>query len=414
MADTDDVRTLQDRLMRMRVGLAQRIPFIGFLVLRASFRVVTDDRITSTAGVCIDGTTYMNVHFCSRLSDSQLRGLMAHEVLHVALLWWQRQGTRNSRLWNQAHDYVVNHIVTDMSKMEMGLARGGKWIELPPGGLYRADWAGLTGEEIYALLLQNSELVQADSPLEGDCLSAGASTAQGRAAENGSSAAERQVSRKWRLVVEQAAMHHRQVTAKNIGSVSGALEKILDEIKDPRVDWRDVLSQFVGERAGMAERTLLIPSRRSEAAGVHLAGSRKSGRPDVTVLWDTSGSMGPEETAAVMAEVCGLMQEYGLELRLLIVDASLHADVRVHDPADIVPLLTGGGGSDFCPAFKLLQEEQDQSLVVAFTDGYISVPESLPPCLGGILWIVTEGGVRPAHWGRAIQMVNKMNEAREI
>jgi predicted metal-dependent peptidase len=83
----------------------------------------------------------------------------------------------------------------------------------------------------------------------------------------------------------------------------------------------------------------------------------------------------------------------------------IHADVSgLSLPEEIVPNLIGGGGSDFCPAFDRLQEEGNDSVVLAFTDGYIDVPKTQPPSLKGVLWVLTETSTRPAPWGLAIKL----------
>jgi predicted metal-dependent peptidase len=89
----------------------------------------------------------------------------------------------------------------------------------------------------------------------------------------------------------------------------------------------------------------------------------------------------------------------------MICDAALHADVEGLDKAeDFLPHIRGGGGSDFNPAFDKLQGEGNTSVVLAFTDGYINVPTSQPPTLGGVLWVLTQSSVRPAPWGEAIKL----------
>jgi predicted metal-dependent peptidase len=138
--------------------------------------------------------------------------------------------------------------------------------------------------------------------------------------------------------------------------------------------------------------------------GEILPGVMKTGFPDVTILWDTSGSMsGMMEP--ILTEVNEIVMELGLTVRLIVCDAAVHADVEgLNNVEDIAKNLKGGGGSDFNPAFDILAAEGNTSVVVAFTDGYISVPAAQPDCLKGVLWVLTERGHRPASWGRAIAL----------
>ena len=79
----------------------------------------------------------------------------------------------------------------------------------------------------------------------------------------------------------------------------------------------------------------------------------------------------------------------------------------------VLPDIKGGGGSDFNPAFNVLVEENNNSVVLAFTDGFISAPAMQPDSLKGVLWCLTgEGTRRPVEWGRAIT-INKEGFAEE-
>ena len=70
----------------------------------------------------------------------------------------------------------------------------------------------------------------------------------------------------------------------------------------------------------------------------------------------------------------------------------------------VIPNIKGGGGSDFSPAFDRLRSEGNASVVVAFTDGYIGIPSTQPETLKGVLWVLTQNGVRPGPWGQAIKL----------
>jgi len=86
---------------------------------------------------------------------------------------------------------------------------------------------------------------------------------------------------------------------------------------------------------------------------------------------------------------------------VIVCDAAIHVDVEVVDAGEIK--MAGGGGSDFCPVFELLDEEGFDGAVVAFTDGMISVPENMPLNLQGVLWITGENYKAPTQaWGEHI------------
>jgi predicted metal-dependent peptidase len=107
----------------------------------------------------------------------------------------------------------------------------------------------------------------------------------------------------------------------------------------------------------------------------------------------------------ILSEVASIVDELGLTVRLIICDCAIYADVNgITTTEAVIPHIQGGGGSDFSPAFSRLQSEGNTSVVVAFTDGYIGVPPTMPETLAGVLWVLTAGGVRPCTWGQAIRL----------
>jgi predicted metal-dependent peptidase len=231
--------------------------------------------------------------------------------------------------------------------------------------------------------------------LAGDCRPDLASTKQGQAAARGDQSAQDSLDREWRTTVVAAAQEQAK-QAKRQGHLPGALQRIVDEILDPKIHWSEILADYLGEHAGKPDLTYLRPSRRSASAGEILIGRRRRSYPDVTVLWDTSGSMNGE-AKNIFPEIAHMVEELDLTLRVMIIDAALHADLEdVKEAMTVLENLKGGGGSNFMPAFDKLDEERNDSVVVAFTDGYITVPSTQPECLQGVVWVVTSRGVDPA------------------
>jgi predicted metal-dependent peptidase len=70
--------------------------------------------------------------------------------------------------------------------------------------------------------------------------------------------------------------------------------------------------------------------------------------------------------------------------------------------------IKGGGGSDFTPAFDLLEEEQYEGVVVAFTDGAIGVPPCQPHLIKAVLWVIDpkkhDHDPTGGRWGDVLRM----------
>lgn len=422
------IRRLMERISAARTKLLALVPFFGHLCLTLKPRIAKPGDGVPTAGVAKDGTLVLNYAYCMGdgtpqnpgLTDAELCGLLCHEVLHPALHCWMRQGTRSAivtgpdgsrfSLWNLAHDLSFNPMILEM---------GNDDVALPEGAAHDPSYKSQAAEEIY-----DAELKKAQSNPDGQPGSSGsitmkgmgghsigndmrddlADTPDGKKAARGEKSASRKLEEDWKEALVAAAQVHEK--EKGQGTLPAGLQKIIDELKDPKVDWRDQLSMWVGENGIDQDYSYRRPSRRSESVGEYMPSLQKDGVDDLVILWDTSGSMNGRETA-ILTEVQAMCEDLGLSVRVVICDAAVHADVDgIEDALEIIPHIKGGGGSDFRPAFNLLEDDGFEGSIIAFTDGYISVPKLKPQNMGNILWVVGPNDQDPTRgrWGSVLKI----------
>jgi predicted metal-dependent peptidase len=429
-----------------------QVPFFGHLLLKLE-PVVT--RRVPMAGVTRDRKLLVNPEWAMETRTGEFATTIVHEVLHLALLCFERQAGRVAigwspqsgpvSIWNLAHDYAINLIIEDMVRGQSDLVPPSDWR---PKGLIDNKYRDWSAEEIYDAILKDIEKNskngkgpsqpgrgqpgqsgqgqgQGEQPPNGehnishmkDLHEGLADIQEGKGGGSGSDDGEqpqqhqggrftdgekRDLDNYWKIALIEAAQVHEQ--QKGRGTLPGGVQKIIDSIIDPRIPWVDVLSRWVGENGRRADFTYRRPSRRSESIGELLPSLQKHGVDDIVVLWDTSGSMNGREEE-IMSEVIGICQDMNMKLRVICVDAAIHSDQSdVEDPEDID--VKGGGGSDFRPAFDLLVDEGYQGVVIAFTDGYIGVPQTKPHHLRDCLWIIWEGDVDPTSggWGEVLKV----------
>jgi predicted metal-dependent peptidase len=402
---------VDDRISAARTYLTAKLPFLGFLSLRLLPRPAQEHEGVPTMGVAQDGTLVYSEEFVKGLSDPELRGCLCHEVLHPGLDFFRRLGGRDRLLFNVAHDFAVNQIIKDFITADKNISGA---VSLPAGGLQDDKYRQDSAEEIYEKLLSKAIRIPASGggPLAGDCRPDLSSTQAGQDAARGDQSAEGKIARDWQLAIATARQMHEQL--KGRGTLPSGLQILIDEMLEPKIAWTALLSRWLGETAGKPDLTYLRPSRRSESVGELLIGRRKTFYPEVTVLWDTSGSMTGEEKR-IFPEVAAMCEELDLRLRVIIIDAAIHADLEdVTEAQTIAENLKGGGGSDFCPAFHKLDEESNDSVVVAFTDGCIGVPQTMPETLKATLWILTESGMDPTRgkWGTVLRLDNDLKNGK--
>ncbi|MFE5512717.1 VWA-like domain-containing protein [Streptomyces sp. NPDC056529] len=194
------------------------------------------------------------------------------------------------------------------------------------------------------------------------------------------------------------------------GRVPGGWARWAEELLEPTVDWRRVLAGTVREAAawavGAVDYTYRRPSRRTPALGgrVVLPALRRP-LPRVAVVIDTSGSMGPDDLAAALAEVTGVLREVGVgadRVAVLVCDADVHAVTRVRSAGEVP--LTGGGGTDMRVGIGAAPALPDRpNIVVVLTDGYTPWPDETPSCRL-IAALVGEAPPAPPPWVETVRV----------
>ncbi len=429
-------RELLTRVSRIRIGLTVWVPFFGHLLLK--LRPVVSENIP-TAAVTRDRTLLLGPDFCEKLTDSELAGVMCHEVLHLATLYFERMGPRTvlvmdqhgniAPLWNIAADYAVNLIIEDMAKDAKVKTNGEKSISLPAGGLLDQKWREHSSEEIYDAILEeaceNSKSneggrVRMDMPDgawgQNDCKDGTGSDPDKEGGQEGQGEGPSGTSLKesenyWKQSLIEASQVHQQRMGQ--GTLPWGLKILIDEILNPKVSWIEVLSRWVGENGLRLDFSYSRPHRRSESVGEMLPTPIKHGVDDVCLLWDTSGSMHGREKE-ILGEVSGICDDMNLSVRLICCDAAIHTDT--HDVKSAIEVLEqelvkGGGGSDFTPAFDKLEQDGFTGVVLVFTDGYIGVPAVKPECIRDVLWVLWKTDADPTNgsWGEVLRVDDEGN-----
>jgi len=440
-----------ERISKGRTKLVARLPFFGHLALKLRPRI-TDGAYdgVSTAAVSSDGSLIVNAEFSKTLSDPELCFVICHEVLHPAMLYFERMQGRIPRLWNMAHDYAINLIIKQMADAN---------IKLIPDCLCDDKYRDWSAEEIYDDLLKDAVMVSIaqgcptcdgtgqqngqgqpgqgqpgqggqggqqpgqgqggqgqscptckgsgqgqggqggqsqnplNDPLFGDGRNDLCDSDDGKKGEQGDKGAQNRINTDWKIsIVEAAQRHERQ---KGRGSLPGSLQRLIEELTDPKVDWREKLARWVGENGRQQDYSYRRPSRRSESVGQYMPSLQQYGIDDIVLMIDTSGSIGDRMLKEGLAEVNGVCEDLGISCRAMIIDAALHDDCQISDAYELAEKLSGGGGSDFRPAFDKLRDDQFEGVVIAFTDGDIAVPYDKPTGIKGVLWVLYEGCTPP-------------------
>ncbi|WP_298462016.1 DUF2201 family putative metallopeptidase [uncultured Cellulomonas sp.] len=188
------------------------------------------------------------------------------------------------------------------------------------------------------------------------------------------------------------------------GTVPAGLRRWAEaELTAPEVPWRKVLAGLVRRTAALAAGrityTYARPGRR-RLPGIVTPAMRA---PKVTaaVVIDTSGSVTPDELAAALREVNGVIKAVGGSVRVITCDAQASAAHVVRAATDV--RLDGGGGTDMrvgITAAEALRPAPDVTVVI--TDG--ETPWPAAPGRSSLIAVLTRARHLPhvPAWARAL------------
>jgi predicted metal-dependent peptidase len=349
--------TPAQKLIKARNKLLLREPFFGVLALKLD--VVEDRRPGTTCWT--DGKRLgYGPEFINTITEAELRGVVAHEVMHCVYKHQTRRGERNPQKWNMAADYVINPELIDAG------------FELPEGGLLDDQYRNMSTDHVYNLL---------PDPPEGDDLGWG----EIRDGDFKSSSQRTEQEHDWTVAARQAAD-----AAKKAGNLPSGLERLIDNILESKVPWREVLRNFMTQPR-KDDYTMARPNRRFISSGLYLPAMWSEGLGDVVVTVDTSGSITSKELAEFQSEInCIIEDTRPQKVYVLYCDTEVHKDVDEFTPDDYPIQLTprGGGGTDFTEPFNwVLDNDIQPDAFVYLTDLYGSCLADEPEY--PVLWVST-------------------------
>lgn len=203
--------------------------------------------------------------------------------------------------------------------------------------------------------------------------------------------------------VTQAAVRASQLQAGNTG---GWLERLLGAATQPVHNWKNELWQ-AANACIPSEYSFRRINKTYACIGATVGTISRPGMGPVAVFMDTSGSITEEMLAQPIAEVSAIIKDLRPErVYQLWVDAEV-AHVQVFEPdLPLDPEPKGGGGTDFAPAFKWIEENVPEplSLAVYFTDLYADYSNLVAPPYP-VIWAVLKGGREdPPPFGKVIRI----------
>lgn len=353
-------------LSRVSKDLLFDEPYYGHFMssLNRSF-----NRDVPTAGVAKDGIgvkLVVNPDFFESLSDLHRKGLIKHELLHIAFGHLiMRDSYADKELFNIAADLEINQYIHP------------NW--LPEGGITMDSFPNLSlpfkaGTKKYYELLQEEKDKgdDGDQDLQDMLSQGGPGNHDWQDFENLGEAEQKLV---------QKQVDHQLVTIadeleKHSGSIPGELSGLIERLKyvEPaKFDWKGYLRRFVG--ASIKSYTRILRRKPSKRYPDN-PGLKIKYRNSVLVAIDTSGSVSDNEVKEFLNEIHHISKT-GSHVDIIQCDTQIQSVEAFNPKKDFK--VHGRGGTSFQPVIDYYNKNSRlYTTLIYLTDGEARPPDNCP------------------------------------
>jgi predicted metal-dependent peptidase len=247
--------------------------------------------------------------FVKKLRDPELNFVVAHENGHKMyrhLTTWKKIHDENHRLANQACDYVINLMLKDLDPTESVIAMP----RYPHGhpmagkvmGLIDERFRGMNSKQVFDILKEEQE---ENGSGEGDG-DGGFDDHDWDGAKDMSEEDKKELEREIDQAIRQGMMAQQKIA----GNGASGLDRELADLLEPKVNWREVLRDFVKSICNSKDASSWRKvNRRFLSTGVYMPTLIGEKVGHLVIAIDTSGSVGDAELGEFLSEVKGIAEE---------------------------------------------------------------------------------------------------------
>jgi predicted metal-dependent peptidase len=360
--------------------------------------------------------------FVAMLKEPELNFVVLHENLHKAfrhLTTWKKLHDENHRLANSACDYVINLKLKDLDPSERVIAMP-RWadgeLKGKPMGLIDEKYRGLNAKQVFDLLKDeqkngNTGEDEGGGTSEGE---GGSGTSQGQGegfddhdwdgAKEMTEEEKKVLEREIDQAIRQGVMAHQKIA----GTGGGDLDRDLLDLLEPKVDWREMLREFVKSTCSAKDTSSWRKvNRRFLSTGTYMPSLVGEKVGHMVIAVDTSGSVGQEELSGFLTEVKGIAEEVKpSQVDLIYWDSRVagHEEYTENDVSNIINSTKprgGGGTSPSCVSEYLKEKRIVPECVIMLTDGYVGSDWG-SDWTAPVLWAIVGGNDCVADNGKTI------------
>jgi predicted metal-dependent peptidase len=372
-----------ESLGRITKDLMFTEPFYGLLLVAMNKTWTTR---LKTAGVTVTGITFslaINPNYWDGLSDIQKKGLLKHELMHIAFFHLTDFSHLTDRkIANWAMDIEINQYIEPTWLPEGGLLPS-TFPELKlkekEGTRYYYDKLKDLSDEIKEKIksaIENGEL-QVTLPDGTEITLSEHDWSEIEGLDEGTQ----------KVIREQTAGIIKDIAdqvEKARGTVPGEMKDIIEALKNvppPKFDWRGYMRRFVGKSVKIYTKKSRrkLSKRYDDNPGLKI-----KQRKHILVAIDTSGSVSKSELVEFLQEIHHI-HKTGNDVTIIQCDTAI-SHVGKYTPGEDYKV-HGRGGTSFQPVIDYYNEHMNKiSCLIYFTDGEAPAPVD---ARGNILWVVS-------------------------
>lgn len=339
-----------------------RKPGLGTFGVDANWRLYYDDEVPWSFEECV--------------------GVLIHEINHLLRNHHGRDPSVGGNIWNVAGDLEINDDLSEIVNLPSNAC-------MPHKFGFKDD---LLAEQYYDLLLKDAQKIP--QPGSGDTTSGNCGSCASNQGQEGMDGLDEngqpvqgtgdQEQESIRKHVAEAVMEE---ATKNRGTVPAGLVAWADQFLHPTVPWQKVLARSVKHAVtivagGATDYSFAKPNRRTE--GDIILPSMITHKPEVAIIFDTSGSVSNDEYQQMIGEALGILKVHTSKVTMLWVDAAVSRIETISSRGDAPKLLErhGYGGTDMRVGFDAaIKLRPRPNIIICFTDGETPWPDTeLPKC----------------------------------
>jgi len=409
------------------IALMFNEPFFA-KVLRGVTKTCT--KAIPTAGVLAkDGDLKMwyNPGFMHSLTELQVRGLLKHEAMHLALMHTTTRRLEPHNVHNWAADLAINSNIPERELPEGGLIPGKAFKPLTEEQLEKMDDdavarfermskfveelpKGLSTEEYFSLLMKDEQMKEDLEPQPGDGDGGGMPGEMDHHDGWDELSDEEKELAKAKVKQAVAAAAKECDKTGQWGSVPANMQAEIRKLISNEIPWQAILKKFVGFTKRSSRSTSW--NKINKKNPMLMPGARKKTTASIALYIDQSGSVSNHELELLFGELQSLAKHTEF--------TTFHFDCTVDEKSEAVwkknrgmaAHRTRGGGTCFSSVQKHAEKNKhrfDGYLIL--TDGYASNPGISRMKRG---WVITsDGAVQDWMGGRdfIIKMTGKEKAA---